>query len=95
MDDEIKSAKDAIQENQKLKQEIDVSWAILTNTHNPITHVNTTSFCNETTRITLRYLFHIPSFCVSSCTPYAGAEGWDKQSQKVTEGCQHDAVAVD
>ena len=25
MDDEIKSAKDAIQENQKLKQEIDVS----------------------------------------------------------------------
>ena len=28
MDDELKVAKEAMQENQKLKQEIDVSWSI-------------------------------------------------------------------
>ena len=34
MDDELRIAKEAIQENQKLKQEIDVSYQFMSTSHN-------------------------------------------------------------
>ena len=69
MDDELKSAKEAIQENQKLKQEIDVS--LLTYTQ-PFTHVNTSSFSDEWMSIT--FISSTPHHFVHLLPHHAGAE---------------------
>lgn len=58
MDDELRIAKEAIQENQKLKQEIDVSYQFMSTSHN-LSTIWGKNMCVSTSSHVLKMLIKI------------------------------------